>query len=210
MNASFCPTGIGCEPGLRLGTLLKDIWGEVIAYSSLDGARRQDGRTVVTPSGRASRRRRRPPSKDRVECEARPHEMSGHDKLLHLRDGGGLLRDRVGRGGRRALPIARDKSELAERRFLRRAPEATPAEPRPEICEAIASAKRYFAGEETDFSGVRLDLATGPAQPANLRGRAADSWGRTTNTPRWRWRYVSSDKPVNLTNRQADVARAKT
>jgi methylated-DNA-[protein]-cysteine S-methyltransferase len=49
-------------------------------------------------------------------------------------------------------------AESAERRLLRRAPEATPAEPRAEICEAIASARRYFAGEETDFSGVRLDL----------------------------------------------------
>ena len=72
-------------------------------------------------------------------------------------------------------------AESAERRLLRRAPEATPAEPRAEICEAIASARCYFAGEETDFSGVRLDL--GDKEPLFKQIYEAArriGWGRTT------------------------------
>jgi methylated-DNA-[protein]-cysteine S-methyltransferase len=45
-----------------------------------------------------------------------------------------------------------------ERLLLRRAPGADAAEPTPEVVEAVAAVKRYFAGEETDFSGFALDL----------------------------------------------------
>jgi methylated-DNA-[protein]-cysteine S-methyltransferase len=30
--------------------------------------------------------------------------------------------------------------------------------PTPEVVEAVAAVKRYFEGEETDFSGFKLDL----------------------------------------------------
>jgi methylated-DNA-[protein]-cysteine S-methyltransferase len=72
-------------------------------------------------------------------------------------------------------------AESAETRLLRRAPEATPGEPLAEIAATIAAAKRYFAGEETDFSGVRLDL--GDKDPLNKQIYAAArrvGWGRTT------------------------------
>ena len=49
-------------------------------------------------------------------------------------------------------------AEATERLVRRRAPEAEPGAPTPEVAEAIAAVRRYFAGEETDFSGVRLDL----------------------------------------------------
>jgi methylated-DNA-[protein]-cysteine S-methyltransferase len=45
------------------------------------------------------------------------------------------------------------------RLLLRRLPEAALAEPSPAVAEAVAAAKRYFAGEEVDFSSVPLDLA---------------------------------------------------
>ena len=45
------------------------------------------------------------------------------------------------------------------RLLLRRLPEAEPALPSPAVAEAVAAAKRYFAGEEVDFSNVPLDLA---------------------------------------------------
>jgi methylated-DNA-[protein]-cysteine S-methyltransferase len=45
-----------------------------------------------------------------------------------------------------------------ERLLLRRAPDAEAAEPTPEVVEAVAAAKRYFAGEKTDFSSFTLDL----------------------------------------------------
>src|SRR5258705_3164578 len=46
----------------------------------------------------------------------------------------------------------------AERTLLRRVPDAERGEPIPEVVEAVAAVKRYFEGEETDFSRFRLDL----------------------------------------------------
>src|SRR5580700_8024320 len=54
------------------------------------------------------------------------------------------------------LPLK--SAEAAKRLLLRRAPDATLGEARAEISEAIDAAKRYFAGEETDFSELPLDL----------------------------------------------------
>ena len=45
----------------------------------------------------------------------------------------------------------------------------------------IAAAKRYFAGEETDFSGVRLDLADKDPLFAQIYEAVRRiRWGRTT------------------------------
>lgn len=49
--------------------------------------------------------------------------------------------------------------EATTRNLLRRAPGAIAAEPPPYIADAVAAAKRYFAGERVDFSHVTLDLA---------------------------------------------------
>ncbi|PSH65550.1 cysteine methyltransferase [Phyllobacterium brassicacearum] len=49
-------------------------------------------------------------------------------------------------------------AEATERNLLRRLPGAEPGSPPPEVAEAVAAAKRYFEGEETDFSGLGLDL----------------------------------------------------
>jgi methylated-DNA-[protein]-cysteine S-methyltransferase len=48
--------------------------------------------------------------------------------------------------------------EAAKRILLHRAPGAKPGTPTPKVAEVIAAVKRYFEGEETDFSGVKLDL----------------------------------------------------
>ncbi|MCA1369546.1 methylated-DNA--[protein]-cysteine S-methyltransferase [Bradyrhizobium sp. BRP14] len=68
-----------------------------------------------------------------------------------------------------------------ERLLLRRLQEAEPREPPPTIEEAVAAVKRYFEGEETDFSGFELDLA---GQDAFFRQIYAAArripWGRTT------------------------------
>jgi methylated-DNA-[protein]-cysteine S-methyltransferase len=45
-----------------------------------------------------------------------------------------------------------------ERTLLRRMPGAEHGAPTPEVIEAVAAVKRYFEGEQTDFSGFRLDL----------------------------------------------------
>ncbi len=77
------------------------------------------------------------------------------------------------------LPVR--SAEGAERLLNRRAPEATPGEPPAEIAAAIAAATRYFAGEETDFSGVRLDLGDkDPLFTQIYEAARRIGWGRTT------------------------------
>lgn len=49
-------------------------------------------------------------------------------------------------------------AEATERLMRRRLPDAEPTEPPAMVREAIAAVTRYFAGEETDFSGFTLDL----------------------------------------------------
>jgi len=46
-----------------------------------------------------------------------------------------------------------------ERILLRRLPGAEPGAPPPNVATAVATVKRYFEGEETDFSGFSLDLS---------------------------------------------------
>ena len=48
--------------------------------------------------------------------------------------------------------------EATKRTLLRGAPGAKPGAPTPEVVEAIAAVKRYFEGEQMDFSGVKVDL----------------------------------------------------
>src|ERR1700732_5264739 len=72
-------------------------------------------------------------------------------------------------------------AEAAERALLRRVPGAERGAPTPEVVEAVAAVKRYFGGEETDFSGFTLDL--GEQDPFFEQIYAAArrvGWGRTT------------------------------
>jgi methylated-DNA-[protein]-cysteine S-methyltransferase len=69
----------------------------------------------------------------------------------------------------------------AERNLLRRVPGADRGAPTPEVVEAVAAVKRHFEGEETDFSGFRLDL--GGQDPFFEQIYAAArrvGWGQTT------------------------------
>jgi methylated-DNA-[protein]-cysteine S-methyltransferase len=72
-------------------------------------------------------------------------------------------------------------ADAALRLIKRRAPEATPAAPSPEVAAAIDAAKRYFHGEKIDFSAIPLDLD----EPNPLFAKIYDAlrqvgWGRTT------------------------------
>ncbi|CDN50607.1 methylated-DNA--[protein]-cysteine S-methyltransferase [Neorhizobium galegae] len=49
-------------------------------------------------------------------------------------------------------------ADSTEKLLRRRLPEAEPGTPPAEVLEAVDAVKRYFAGEEVDFSKVRLDL----------------------------------------------------
>ena len=72
-------------------------------------------------------------------------------------------------------------AEATERLVQRRVPGAEPGAPTPEVAEVVAAVQRYFAGEETDFSGIKLDL--GERDPFFAQIYTAlrrVGWGRTT------------------------------
>jgi methylated-DNA-[protein]-cysteine S-methyltransferase len=72
-------------------------------------------------------------------------------------------------------------ADAAERMLLRRLPEAEAAVPTPEVAEAIDAAKRYFAGEAVDFSGIRLDLGDQEAFFKKIYDALRQiGWGHTT------------------------------
>ncbi|WP_064681451.1 methylated-DNA--[protein]-cysteine S-methyltransferase [Rhizobium bangladeshense] len=72
-------------------------------------------------------------------------------------------------------------AEATERLLLRRLPDGLPGAPTPEVLETVAAVKRYFQGEETDFSGVELDLAGQDAFFREIYAAARRiGWGRTT------------------------------
>jgi methylated-DNA-[protein]-cysteine S-methyltransferase len=72
-------------------------------------------------------------------------------------------------------------AEATERNLLRRTPSAEPGTPSPEVAEAIAAAKRYFAGEETDFSRFTLDLGNQDPFFEQIYAAARQvGWGQTT------------------------------
>jgi methylated-DNA-[protein]-cysteine S-methyltransferase len=71
--------------------------------------------------------------------------------------------------------------EAAVRILLRRLPGAEPGAPTPEVVETMVAAKRYFAGEETDFSGVSLDLSDQDVFFKQIYAAARQvGWGHTT------------------------------
>jgi methylated-DNA-[protein]-cysteine S-methyltransferase len=72
-------------------------------------------------------------------------------------------------------------AEATKRIMLRRLPEAEPGAPTPEVLEAVAAARRYFRGEETDFSGFKLDLGEQDAFFKEIYAAARRlGWGHTT------------------------------
>jgi methylated-DNA-[protein]-cysteine S-methyltransferase len=75
-----------------------------------------------------------------------------------------------GDSGVARFQLPTSSAEAADRLMRRRAPGAEPGEPPVEIAEVIDDAKRYFAGEATDFSRVRVDLAGQDAFFAKIYG----------------------------------------
>ena len=72
-------------------------------------------------------------------------------------------------------------AEATERLLLRRVPGAEPGTPTQGIAEAVAAVKRYFDGEEIDFSGVTLDLGEQDAFFEKIYEAARRvGWGHTT------------------------------
>jgi methylated-DNA-[protein]-cysteine S-methyltransferase len=72
-------------------------------------------------------------------------------------------------------------AEAAERLIRRRASGAEPDMPSADVAAVVAAAKRYFAGEEIDFSQVQVDLAGHDAFFAQIYDALRRvGWGRTT------------------------------
>ncbi|MDB5522467.1 MAG: methylated-DNA--protein-cysteine S-methyltransferase protein [Rhizobium sp.] len=72
-------------------------------------------------------------------------------------------------------------AESTERNLLRRLPGAEPGQPTAEVLDTIAGVKRYFEGEPTDFSAVKLDLDGQDAFYREIYAAARRvGWGRTT------------------------------
>ena len=72
-------------------------------------------------------------------------------------------------------------AEATERIMLRRVPGAEPGDPTPDVVEAVAAVKRYFEGEETDFSSFNLDLGEQDAFAKQIYAAARHvGWGHTT------------------------------
>jgi len=69
----------------------------------------------------------------------------------------------------------------SERSLLRRLPDAVRTDPPAEIASVIAAAQRYFAGEQTDFTAIPVDL--GEQEPFFTRVYGAVralGWGEST------------------------------
>jgi methylated-DNA-[protein]-cysteine S-methyltransferase len=79
------------------------------------------------------------------------------------------------------LRLPTKSTEAAERILLRRALSAKPGAPTPAAAEAVAAVKRYFEGEETDFSHFKLDLGEQGAFFNQIYAAARRvGWGHTT------------------------------
>jgi methylated-DNA-[protein]-cysteine S-methyltransferase len=79
------------------------------------------------------------------------------------------------------LRLPTKSAASAERILLRKAPGAEPGPPTPAAAEAVVAVKRYFEGEETDFSGFKLDLGEQGAFFKQVYAAARRvGWGRTT------------------------------
>jgi methylated-DNA-[protein]-cysteine S-methyltransferase len=72
-------------------------------------------------------------------------------------------------------------ADAASRLLLRRVSGAEPGTPTPDVVEAVAAVKRYFEGEETDFSSFALDLEEHDAFGKRVYAAARQvKWGHTT------------------------------
>ena len=87
--------------------------------------------------------------------------------------------------------------EATKRILLHRAPGAKPGTPTSEVAEAIAAVKRYFEGEETDFSGVKLNLGgQDPFFERIYQAARRVGWGHTTRLMAcWRKNLTPGRRP---------------
>lgn len=86
-----------------------------------------------------------------------------------------------GARGVTAFRLPASTPEESERSLLRRLPDAVRTDPPIEIASIVAAAQRYFAGEQTDFGTIAVDL--GEQSPFFVRvydAVRALGWGEST------------------------------
>jgi methylated-DNA-[protein]-cysteine S-methyltransferase len=131
--------------------------------------------------------------KDRVEFPPRSDDLHGRSKheghvmgqtahrYLIFETAGGFCGIAWNDVGITRFQLPTKSAEATERLLLRRVTGAEPCAPTPEVVEAVAAVKRYFAGEETDFSGFHLDLGDQDSFFREISAAARRvGWGRTT------------------------------
>jgi methylated-DNA-[protein]-cysteine S-methyltransferase len=80
-----------------------------------------------------------------------------------------------------ALQLPTKSAGAAERLLRRRAPGAAPGSPPASVAEVVGSVKRYFDGEEADFSAVEIDLGAQEPFARQIYEMARRvRWGHTT------------------------------
>jgi methylated-DNA-[protein]-cysteine S-methyltransferase len=103
-----------------------------------------------------------------------------HDYLI-FETAGGFCGIAWSNAGITRFQLPTRSATATERMLLRRLPGAKPGAPTPEVAKAVTAAKRYFQGEETDFSGFRLDLGEQDSLFERIYGATRRlGWGRTT------------------------------
>jgi methylated-DNA-[protein]-cysteine S-methyltransferase len=132
--------------------------------------------------------------KNRVELRARFHDFSGSfrkhggcdmgqaaDQYLIFETVGGFCGIAWNGVGIRRFQLPARTAEATQKNLLRRLPGAEPGNPTPEVAEAVVAAKRYFDGEQIDFSRFQLDLAEQDEFFGKIYAAARRvGWGHTT------------------------------
>jgi methylated-DNA-[protein]-cysteine S-methyltransferase len=103
------------------------------------------------------------------------------DHYLIFETAGGFCGIAWNEVGIRRFQLPARSADATQRNLLQRLPGAEPGTPTPEVVDAIDAAKRYFAGEEIDFSRFQLDLAEQDESFKQIYAAARRvGWGHTT------------------------------
>jgi methylated-DNA-[protein]-cysteine S-methyltransferase len=117
-----------------------------------------------------------------LDDETGSDAMSQHAQHYHIFETAmGFCAIAWGDAGVARFQLPTKSAEAAERLIRRRALDAAPGAPAGDIAAVVEAAKRYFTGEEMDFSQVQLDLAGEDAFFAQIYAALRRvGWGRTT------------------------------
>jgi methylated-DNA-[protein]-cysteine S-methyltransferase len=103
------------------------------------------------------------------------------DQYLIFETAGGFCGIAWSGVGIRRFQLPARTAEATQKSLLRRLPRAEPGNPTPEVAEAVVAAKRYFDGEQIDFSRFQLDLAEQDEFFGKVYAAARRvGWGHTT------------------------------